>query len=925
MINRIYSYHSFTGRRNELYLLPTAKIMKDAHQSTIEALFDRFNSQPGGLNEEAVLSKRAQFGWNEIPDVGKMHWIWHLLRQFKSLLVLILFIAALISWVTGHIIDMYIILAVILINALIGFIQEIKAEGAVAALKSMLLQQAKVLRNGHPIILPARELVPGDIIILEEGDSIPADARLIEIKNLRAIESPLTGESMPVSKSIEILTGETELADRKNMVFKGTFIAGGYAKALVAATGLDTAIGQIAQSLDQIVSTKTNFQKKTDALAWQMGLLSILGAFVLFLMGYFIQDIPMDELLLISIAALVSVIPEGLPAVLAIVLAIGAHRMSQRNAIIREFSATETLGAVTTIITDKTGTLTQNTLTVRKVYLPGEDPWKLSGEGWSPIGSFTQQGMVTEVAEHPLLSQLMRIAAWCNNASIKHDLEKDTYDLVGDPTEGALLVMARKGGVLPDKEQKNLSKIDDLPFNATLKLRATLIEELEKKFLFVVGAPEQILEHCTSVASTQGVKVLHETARDGLREIMDGWTDEAMRVIALAYREEEEGTVEIGPQNISNLVFAGFVGMIDPPRPSARQAVLDCQKAGIRVIMATGDHIRTAMAVARSVAILPETADHKVEALTESQLLELDDIEFKAAVNKVNVFARLTPKMKLRIAKLLQSEGELIAMTGDGVNDAPALKQADVGIAMGIMGTDVARGSAKVILADDNFATIVHAIEEGRIVFTNARLTSFFLVTTNFAELITLLTAIAMGLPLPLTATQLLWLNLVTDGVGDLSLATEKGHGNVLHEKPVNPKEKILNASVMPFILINAVLMTVLTLLAFNWFLPISVEKGRSAAFIIMAFCQLYNVFNMRSLKLSIFKIGMFTNKYVNIALVVSVLIQIAIIEIPFFEKLFRFDPISFTEFTVLAVLASSVLWFGEIYKWIRYRPWLTR
>jgi Ca2+-transporting ATPase len=435
----------------------------------------------------------------------------------------------------------------------------------------------------------------------------------------------------------------------------------------------------------------------------------------------------------------------------------------------------------------------------------------------------------------------------------------------------------------------------------------------------IVGAPEQILEKSSHFAHESKTVRLGEEQTAQLRDKIDEWAGEAMRVIALAYKPWGHRD-DLAEDELKDLVFVGLAGMADPPREGVKESIAQCKKAGIRVIMATGDHLRTALAIARQAGILNESETLEPYAMTERQLLHLEGKAFSEAVRRISVFARLSPQMKLKIAEELQLQGELVAMTGDGVNDAPALKKADVGIAMGIMGTDVARDAAKMVLADDNFSTIVHAIEEGRIVFKNARRTAFFLVTTNVAEIITLLTSVFAGMPVPLTATQILWLNLVTDGVGDISLATERGHGNELNEKPVPLKENILSWDILPFLLINAMIMTGLTMLTFRYFLPVSLEKARSGAFIIMAFSQLYNVFNMRSLRQSVFSIGIFSNRYVNIALILSVIIQVLLIELPFFEKLFRFDPISWQEFLALAGLASFVLWFGEGYKWFRYR-----
>lgn len=889
------------------------------HNRDIEDAFTQLSTNKDGLAEDEVKARREIHGWNEIPDTAQRKWWVLLIKQFKSLLVWILFVAIVISLTYGHAVDAWVIGVVILINAAIGFVQEMRAERAAHALKSLMAHRAKVLRNGEKQNIDARDLVPGDVIILEEGDAIPADARVFESSNLRAIEASLTGESVPIEKNTEKLPLDTALADQKNMVRKSTYIAGGYALALVTGTGLQTAIGEIAQTVGAIKPPLSNFQRKTNVLARQMAVIAICSSLALFLVNYFFQDMALDEILVIAIAALVSSIPEGLPAVLAIVLAIGANRMSRRNAIVRDFNATETLGAVTTIITDKTGTLTQNTLTVRRVFLPGEDDMEVSGEGWRPTGLFLAADHVIEPEEHTQLQRLMEVSAFCNNSDIQHLPDKDAYHLVGDPTEGALLVLARKAGIFPKKDTET-KRIQDLPFNSEIKMRATVIEREGKRRLLVVGAPEQVLNLCKQWSAKSGDSSLSDENKGVVREKIENWSSDAMRVIALAYRDVGNDFDTIDPEQIGELTLAGVVGMIDPPRPEVKEAVVQCKRAGIRVIMATGDHINTAIAIGQATGILAVGKPTAEKVLTEKQLLALDEDEFERAVMAADVLARLTPNMKLRIVTLLQDNGELIAMTGDGVNDAPALKKADVGVAMGIMGTDVARDAATIVLADDKFSTIVKAIEEGRIVFTNARQTSFFLLTTNFAEIVALLVTTGLGMPIPLTATQILWLNLVTDGLGDKALATEKGHGDVLDDKPVNIHENILNKSIFPFLVINVVVMTTLTILAFNWFLPVSVEKARSAAFIILGSSQLFNVLNMRSLKQSVFSIGIFSNKWVNSALLVSFAIQVIIIEVPFFEVLFRFDPVSLIEFTVLTLLASSVLWFGELYKWVLSR-----
>ncbi|MEI2273161.1 HAD-IC family P-type ATPase [Sphingobacterium sp. ML3W] len=889
--------------------------MNEFHKFTVIEALQKLESSPVGLDEGNLQERRKRYGWNELPEVERKP-LWRILiKQFRNLLVVVLLLAAVISYIMHHVVDVYVILAVVLINATIGFTQEIRAERAISSLNKMLVQQARVRRGGEIRLIRSRELLPGDVIILEEGEQIPADARIILCRSLRTIEASLTGESLSISKQDMALPGQTPLADRKNMLWKGTFVVAGYAEAVVCTTGLQTAIGDIAKTLAEIKPERSNFQRKADYLAKQMAVLAIVSTALLFTTAYFSGNFEMQELLLVSIAALVSVIPEGLPAVLSIVMAIGSKRMSRRNAIIRDLNSVETLGSVTTIITDKTGTLTQNRMMVSRIKLFNEVEFEVSDKGWLPTRYFRQHQAIVDPGDYPILNKLLQIAACSNNATIKYNVNKEGYELMGDPTEGALLVMVQNADLLPSLQPGVIEKLDDLPFDSKRKSRATLCKVEAGLQLFVVGAPEHILEQACQVLSPQGVIQMEETYASVLRKQIDEWSGKALRVIGLAYKPILDGIIKIDENDINDLVFVGFVGMIDPPRPEVKEAVEKCKKAGIRVIMATGDHINTANAIAIATGIIEGNNTGQLGALTEQQLLLLDDREFDDAINTVRVFARLTPGMKLRIAERLQAMGQLVAMTGDGVNDAPALKKANVGIAMGIMGTDVAREAAKVVLADDNFATIVNAVEEGRIVFANARQTSFFLVTTNFAEVTTLIVLIAMGYPIPLTAIQILWLNLVTDGVGDIALATERGHGDELSARPINKKENILNKEIFPFILIMSGTMAILCMGVYLWFIGLGLEKARTAVFITMASTQLFNLLNMRSLKKPIFEIGYFTNHYVNLALAASWAIQIAIIELPLFQHIFGFTPMTLVEFTALIVLSSSVLWIGECYK----------
>jgi Ca2+-transporting ATPase len=866
------------------------------HSQPTEKVLKELSSEINGLSHEEAKLRLEKFGLNEIPEKRGRHPALIFLKQFKGILIYILIVAAVISFFIGHLIDVYVIITVILINATMGFVQEYKAEKAIKALKKMIVSYAKVFREGELLQISAKGLVPGDIIFLEEGDRISADARLIEVKNFRTVEASLTGESLPIDKDIKALSEKTGLADCKNMVWMGTFVASGQAKAVVTSTGIETAIGKIAQSIERIKKVKGHFEKKTDTLAKQMGIIAAMGASVVFLVGFFVKDFEFFEIFLFTIASLVSGIPEGLPAILVIVLAIGAHRMAKRNAIIKTLPATETLGVATTIATDKTGTLTQNTMNVEKIILPDGDEITVSGEGWKPAGDFFQKDEIIFPLENPRLAKLLHIANICNYARlVKEEDEEDGYKILGDPTEAALVVLAEKAGLKKEVLLEKEKRIDDLPFNPA----SFMLEKRGEK----------------KITSEERQEILAKT---------QGLARKAMRVLALAYKKVPLNVDNLTEDLVNELVFVGIVGMLDPPRPEVKEAIAKAKKAGISVIMKTGDHKDTAVAIAKEIGLIDEKNEKEKskypEVLTEQELLKLSEEEFEEAVKHVSVFARLTPdmNMKLKIVEALQEQGHIVAMTGDGVNDAPALKRADIGVAMGIIGTDVARESSAMVLADDNFASIVNAIEEGRTVFTNTRQASSFLVTTNFAEDLSIITALLLGFPLPLLPTHILWLNLVTDGVSDVALAAEPSHEDVLEELPRKKEENILSREIVPFILIMASIMTILTVTVFNAYLPSGIEKARTGVFAIMAFTQLFNVLNMRSLKKSVFKIGFFSNKFIIASLTASVVLLVIILYVPFFQRVFQFAPLGLLKLLIIILLSSLVLWTGELYKHLK-------
>jgi len=884
------------------------------HIKNKETIFHELKTSSKGLSEENAKKILEKDGFNEIKKKKKESSIIKFLKLFNSPLIYILIAAMIISFIFNHLIDGYVILTIIFINATIGFVQERKAEKAIESLEKMIISYAKVYRDGELRKIPASQLVRGDIILLEEGDKVPADARLIEITNFRTQEASLTGESFPVDKDLKILRESVSLADKTNMVFMGTVVVSGSAKAVVVETGDKTSIGQVAESIQKIIQPKMHFNEKVSKLAIQMAIFASIGAVLTFIIGFFMHKLELLELFLFTIASLVSGIPEGLPAVLVIVLAIGANRMAKRGAIIRYLPAVETLGVATIIATDKTGTLTQNSMTVEKV-VTSEGVFDITGNGWVPQGDFSKDGELIKLEDFSSLQKLCKISALSNKGNL---LEKNgSYEIIGDPTEVALLVLSKKAGFNRENLFRKDKILDDFVFSSELKYRATLVESESKKQIYSIGAFEKILKKCSFIMKG-GKKVMMS------KEVQKKYLDDALsfakqgyRILSLAYKDVTNSVNSFSENLMSNLTFVGFVAMKDPPREGVGEAIQKARNAGIRIIMKTGDHKETAVAIAKEIGLV-NSENPKV--LTQEDLDKMSDAELRKAVREVDIFARVTAKFKMRIVQILQEQGEVVAMTGDGVNDAPALKMADIGIAMGIIGTDVSRESSEIVLANDNFVSIVDAIEEGRIVFQNVRQTSFFLITTNVAEDVTIISSIAMGLPLPMLPIQLLYLNLVTDGINDVALAMEPGHHDVLNLPPRNKNENLLNRELIFFLVLMASLMALGTIPLFIHFLPESLEKARTVAFASMSLFQCFNVFNMRSLHKSVFKIGFFSSKWINYSLIFSLGLLFAVIYIPFLQDIFKFVSLSAFEFLIITLISTSVLIFGEVYKLIKYK-----
>jgi len=875
-----------------------------------------------GLSAEEAAKRLAHVGANELPREKRKSLLMLFLGQFHSRLTYILFAATAISFFAGQRNDAYGILFAVLIDAVFGFWQERKAEDALEKLRQMVVLEATVVRDGVAHRIPSSEVVSGDLVMLEEGDRIPADARLLSCKDLRTDEAALTGESNAVRKRADAVAESVERPDMTDMVWMGTSVVAGTARAVVVGTGINTAFGSIATSLQSIEQEKAPLEIRIDRLGQKLGIISVALAGLVFVLGY-LQGIELMEMFFFAVALVVSVIPEGLPAVLAVVLAIGVRRMAKRNAIIRHVPSVETLGVADIICTDKTGTLTESKMTVRELFANGHSV-DVSGEGYKPEGGFTHGGKKLRPAEHPTLNLLLKVATVCNKATLA---KKDgRASIIGDPTEGALVVLGAKAGFDKHALTGEFRLIDEIPFSSTRMYRAMLVESADLKGrksrqVFVIGAFEVLKDRSVNVAHEDATLEL-SGAIEGFDEANDLMGSAAMRVLAIAHRSVHINKKALGDADVAELTLLGLVGMIDPPRKGVAEAVAQCRAAGVRIIMATGDQRLTAMAIAQEVGILGECQGGVCQGIyTEADVAKMSDEQFAIALESAAIFARVSPETKLRVVDTLQNMGHTVAMTGDGVNDAPALKRAAIGVAMGITGTDVSKEVSDMVLTDDNFVSILSAIEEGRIIFRNVKNTVAYLFMTNVGEVITILASMLLRLPLPLLPAQILWMNLVTDGFPDVALATEQRRGSVLKEPPRSMKAAILSRGVFALTALTSTLMCIGTLSLFWWALQRGdVPYARTVAFTTMAVFQLWNVFNMRSTKESLFSIGFFGNKWVTWSVVASLLLQVGVLYLPFMQKIFRTVPLGWLEWLLIAVVSSSVLFAVEGYKWLLRR-----
>lgn len=866
-----------------------------------------------GLTSEQVLESRNKYGENKLTQKGGeslFHMIFSELMQFLNLLLIAAAIISIIA--SGHFTDGIFIIAIVILNITLSVVQERKATNAVAALKSMSAPHAKVLRNGELENIDSFELVPGDIIMIEAGDYIPADIRLLESVNLKVDESALTGESMPVEKDSDVILEEqTPIGDRINMGYMSTIVTYGRGLGIVTETGMDTEIGNIASLLNEVEDDMTPLQKKIDRLGKLLGLISIVVVGLIFLIGLirlkfdFTATEEILELFLVAVSLAVAAIPEGLPTVITVVLALGMRKMAGKNAIVKELSAVETLGSTTVISSDKTGTLTQNKMVVTMVF-DNNTFVEVTGSGYDFKGEIK--------GGNKNVSKLLQIGALCNDSSISGD------SLIGDPTELALVTLAAKKKFTQKGLKKEFPRIDEFPFDSDRKLMSTVHEIDGQKQLYTKGAPDQLLKVCTHYLLDGEVLPLDDKMKSTIELANQGMARKALRVLGFAFKNLDK--YDSLSEEESNLVFTGLVGIIDPPREEVKAAIKVCHKAGIRVVMITGDHKITATAIGKELGIL----DDGSHALSGEELDKLSYPELLDLVKITNVFARVSPNHKVQIVKALQDTGEIASMTGDGVNDAPALKQANIGVAMGITGTDVSKEAANMVLMDDNFTTIVEAVEEGRVIFSNIRKFVAYLVSCNVGEVLLIFTAMLLGMGSPLIPIQILWINLVTDSFPAFALGLEKKEQDVMDQDPIDPEASIVDKKMGIAIGFQSIFLAIAVLVSFsigNYIVAgesfgtaVVTNTGTTFAFITIIVGELLRTFSARSESQTIFKMRVFDNKYVNYSVIFGVVLLLVVLFVPGVNTLFHTDvQMSAMNYLIAFVLGFIPLFGGELAK----------
>ncbi len=938
---------------------------RDWHALKTQEVLDHLDVAGNGLTSEGARKRLEQYGPNQLEEAPRPSFLHMLWEQLNNFVVILLIVASLISAFLGEYVEAAAIMAIVVLNSVLGIVQERRAEEALAALKKLAAPDAQVIRDGHKVSIPSYELVPGDVVFLESGNFVPADIRLLEAVNLRVEEASLTGESLAVQKNAAtVLEKNVPLGDRKNTAFMGTVVSYGRGRGVVTSTGMHTQLGLIATMLQNVETEETPLQRRLDELGKSLSIAALFLVAIVFVVALinnttiselftspwaYVQEYlaEITETFIIAISLAIAAIPEGLPAVVTISLALGMREMIKRHALIRKLSSVETLGSATVICSDKTGTLTQNEMTVTRLWVDGQFI-NITGTGYVPKGEFLVDGKPVDMANYPGALTSLWLGLLNNDAEIEttgSSEDQMTYRIVGDPTEGALIVAATKAGAVHFEIDQAYPRENEVPFDSERKRMITIHNVSEPDpndlspfrgnkmkdwdVIAVKGAPDVVLDLCRHYQSMDDhSKPMDEAARQRILAANDAMTKDALRVLGLAYRVEED--VPSNPEHIKadelekDLVFVGLAGMIDPARTEVKPALHQAREAGIRTVMITGDYPNTARAIAETIGLLRPGKN----VMTGAQLDAIDDRELRRVIEDTDVFARVSPEHKMRIVDALQANDEVVAMTGDGVNDAPAIKRADIGVAMGITGTDVAKETADMVLTDDNYASIVSAVEQGRVIYSNIRKFVFFLLSSNVAEIMIIFLATLARLPTPLTAIQLLWLNLITDGAPALALAVEKGDPDIMRQKPRAKSEPIVNRSMMLGLGIQTITQTGAVLLAFAlgliWHLEaganvvgnpilyllqhdwrgVDVQSAETMAFVTLSLCELFRAYTVRSERASLFKIGVFSNRYMQYAVGLPIAVLMLVGAVPVRQTIFNTHFLRWREWSIVVGLA---------------------
>ena len=855
-----------------------------------------------GLTNEDASKRRKQFGKNELDEGEKQSALLLFFSQFKDFMVLVLLAATLISGLLGEYIDAIAIIAIIILNSFLGFFQERRAEKSLSALKELSQPQVHVLRDGEWVKILSKELVPGDVIKFASGDRIGADVRIIESRSLEVEESALTGESVPVPKTVSpIKNANLTLGDMENMGFMGTMVSRGSGAGVVIATGMKTAMGQIADLLQNAESQTTPLQRRLEQLGKILIVTALLLTVLVVAIGV-IQGNDLYDMVLAGVSLAVAAIPEGLPAIVTIALSLGVQKMIRKNAVVRKLPAVETLGCASVICSDKTGTLTQNKMTVTKVW-SGCKTWTVDGIGYEPQGKYYKDNEIIDPKQDKVLQQLLTFGMLCNHAEILQ--KEDEFVLNGDPTEGAMLVAGMKAGFTRKQLLTQFEIVNEFPFDSTRKMMSVVVKDPSgRQFIVTKGAPDVLSGKSTAILMGNKTQAYGKDAKNMVQEAINGLASQALRTIAIGFKEIAPNTIILHEQEAEkDLTFIGLEGIIDPPRPEVKKAVKECKEAGIKTVMITGDHVITAKAIATELGI----ANKRSKVLEGKDLANMNLKELEAVVDEVSVFARVSPEHKLKIVQAFQNRGHIVAMTGDGVNDAPAIKTADIGIAMGITGTDVAKEASSLVLMDDNFASIKSAIIEGRNIYENIRKFIRYLLASNVGEILVMLFAMLLALPLPLVPIQILWVNLVTDGLPAMALGLDRPEDNVMKRNPRNPSEGVFARGLGWKVISRGILIGLATILAFIFAYdnnPDNLEYAQTVAFITLVLAQLIHVFDCRSEK-SILSRNPFGNMYLVWAVISSLVLAIIVIYVPVLQEIFHTVPILAKDWPMIIGLAS--------------------